>query len=226
MNELPNHIAFIMDGNGRWASMRGMPRNYGHKKGVETVERVIDHCKSRGIKVVSLYVFSTENWRRPKEEVDGLFDLATKYFSKLVKACKNGIKIVVSGERSGLPAELVNQIEQAEQATKAYDEMTVNLCINYGGRTEILSAVNKAVKDGITDFDENILRKYLYHDLPDPDIIVRTGGHVRLSNFLLFQSAYSELLFSDVLWPDYSSKDIDDVLTIYSKRTRNFGGLK
>lgn len=206
--------------------MRGMPRAYGHKKGVETVERVIDHCLQIGIKFISLYVFSTENWKRPNEEVKGLFELAKKYFSKLTDFRKKNIKIVVSGERNGLPAELVKEIAQAEKETLLNTAMTVNLCINYGGRTEIVSAVNKAISNKEKKIDEETLSKYMYHDMPDPDIIIRTGGHMRLSNFLLYQSAYSELFFTDTLWPDYSTKDIDDVLEIYSKRQRNYGGLK
>ncbi|MDD4833078.1 MAG: polyprenyl diphosphate synthase [Clostridia bacterium] len=226
MNNLPKHIAFIMDGNGRWASMRGMPRAYGHKKGVETVELVIDHCLKRGINFVSLYVFSTENWKRPTEEVSGLFDLAKKYFVKLTDFRKKNIKIVVSGEAKGLPSELNAEIKKAEKETENNTAMTVNLCINYGGRTEIVNAVNEAIKNREKIINEDVLRKYMYRDLPDPDIIVRTGGHMRLSNFLLFQSAYSELFFTDTLWPDYSAKEIDDVLDIYSKRQRNYGGLK
>ncbi|HPG92269.1 MAG TPA: polyprenyl diphosphate synthase [Clostridia bacterium] len=225
MNNLPNHIAFIMDGNGRWANMRGMPRAYGHKKGVETVERVINHCLQTGIKFVSLYVFSTENWKRPNEEVNGLFELAKKYFAKLTDFRKKNIKIVVSGERNGLPAELVKEIAQAEKETLINTAMTVNLCINYGGRTEIVSAVNNAIANKEKKIDEETLSKYMYHNMPDPDIIIRTGGHMRLSNFLLYQSAYSELFFTDTLWPDYSTKDIDDVLEIYSKRQRNYGGI-
>lgn len=226
MNDLPKHIAFIMDGNGRWANMRGMPRNYGHKKGLEAVERVLDCCLKRGIQVVSLYVFSTENWQRPKDEVDHLFDLAKKYISRFSEFCKRGIKIVISGERAGLPLDLIAEIDKIQSATAGNNAMTVNLCINYGGRNEIISAFNKAAETGVKRLDEETLRRFLYHCLPDPDIIVRTGGQMRLSNYLIFQSAYSELYFTDTLWPDIKEKDIDAVLEVYSHRQRNFGGLK
>lgn len=225
MNKLPNHIAFIMDGNGRWAALRGMPRNYGHKKGLETVETVLDCCLSKGIKVVSLYVFSTENWQRPKSEIDGLFDLARRYLGRFTEFCKKNIKVVVSGEVDGLPQSLAAEIVNIQKQTAANSAMTVNLCINYGGRKEIAAAFNKAVSAGVTRFEEETLRKYLYNDLPDPDLIVRTGGQMRLSNYLLYQSAYSELFFTDVLWPDFSEKDIANILEIYSRRCRNFGGL-
>ena len=218
------HIAFIMDGNGRWASMRGLNRNAGHKQGLSTVENVINWCKQASIEVVSLYVFSTENWKRPKKEVDGIFLLAKKYLNKFETFCQKGAKVVVSGSRDKLPADLVDQIEHVQLQTKDYDKITVNLCINYGGRDEIVCAVNNILASGGTVTEQSLLAT-MYVDLPEPDMIVRTGGHMRLSNFLLFQSAYSELYFTDTLWPDFSKQEFEKILQIYNGRVRNFGGL-
>ena len=182
------HIAFIMDGNGRWASMRGLNRNAGHKQGLSTVENVINWCKQASIEVVSLYVFSTENWKRPKKEVDGIFLLAKKYLNKFETFCENGIRVVVSGSRERLPEELVNKIEFIQQKTANHSQITVNLCINYGGRAELVAAVNNIIANGGTVSEESLLAA-MYCNLPEPDMIVRTGGHMRLSNFLLYQSA-------------------------------------
>ena len=224
MSQTLQHIAFIMDGNGRWASMRGLNRNVGHKHGLSTVENVIDWCKQAGIKAVSLYVLSTENWKRPKKEVDGIFLLAKKYLNKFESFCENGVKVVVSGSKDRLPVELVSKIESIQQKTMHHEEITVNLCINYGGRSEIVDAVNKILVNGGTVSEEALLSA-MYVDLPEPDMIVRTGGHMRLSNFLLYQSAYSELYFTDTLWPDFSKQEFDKILEIYYGRVRNFGGL-
>lgn len=224
MSKNLQHIAFIMDGNGRWASMRGLNRNFGHKQGLATVENVIGWCKQAGIKVVSLYVFSTENWKRPQKEVEGIFSLAKKYLNKFETFCKQGIKVVVSGSRDKLPADLVAKIDDIQQATACYDQITVNLCINYGGRSEIVCAVNNILASGEKVTEENLLNA-MYVNLPEPDLIVRTGGHMRLSNFLLFQSAYAELYFSDTLWPDFSKEEFDKIVAVYNSRVRNFGGL-
>ena len=218
------HLAFIMDGNGRWASLRGLNRNFGHKQGLVTVENVINWCKRSGIKVVSLYVFSTENWKRPKREVDGIFSLAKKYLNKFEVFCKQGVKVVVSGSREKLPADLVDKIEDIQQKTASHDQITVNLCINYGGRNEIVCAVNDIVANGGKVTEESLLNA-MYVNLPEPDMIVRTGGHMRLSNFLLYQSAYAELYFTDTLWPDFTKEEFDTIVDIYYGRVRNFGGL-
>lgn len=217
------HIAFIMDGNGRWAKLRGKPRNYGHRQGLKTVEKVLDWTVSAGIPYISLYVFSTENWKRSKSEVDGLFNLAEQYLSNFRKFCENRIRVVVSGSRNGLPPKLLKAIDEVVENTRHCTQLTCNLCINYGGRQEIADAVRKVAESG--DFSvENLLRN-MYNDLPDPDLIVRTGGHKRLSNFLLFQSAYAELSFTDTLWPDFSQDEYNKIVSQFMDTERNFGGV-
>jgi len=213
-----------MDGNGRWASMRGLSRNFGHKQGLETVKDVVGWCRQAGIKVVSLYVFSTENWKRPQKEVDGIFSLAQKYLDKLDVFCRDGIRVVVSGSKAKLPEKLVDKIDNIVRKTASNDKITVNLCLNYGGRDEIVCAVNNILAKGGTVTEQSLLSA-MYVDLPEPDLIVRTGGHMRLSNFLLYQSAYAELYFSDTLWPDFSKEEFDRILSNYNSRVRNFGGI-
>lgn len=217
------HIAFIMDGNGRWAKLRGKPRNYGHRQGLKTVEKVLEWTVSAGIPYISLYVFSTENWKRSKVEVDGLFSLAEQYLSNFRKFCENRIRVVVSGSRSGLPSKLLKSIDEVVENTRNCTQLTCNLCINYGGRQEIADALKRVAEGG--DFSvENICRN-MYNELPDPDLIVRTGGHKRLSNFLLFQSAYAELNFTDTLWPDFSLDEYNEIIRQYMGTERNFGGV-
>ena len=224
MKVVPLHIAVIMDGNGRWAKNRGLARLHGHQKGLDVAEQIIDHSLSIGVKYLSLYVFSTENWKRPVSEVNNLFALADRYLARFEKFCKDRVRVVVSGERDGLPEKLVKRIDYIEQQTKNFDAICVNLCINYGGQREIVEAVKKLYSKGKEITAENILSN-MYHNLPEPDIILRTGGQKRLSNFLLFQSAYSELFFSDTLWPDFTTDEYDSIIDEYCKRTRNFGGL-
>ncbi|MBR2966549.1 MAG: di-trans,poly-cis-decaprenylcistransferase [Clostridia bacterium] len=224
MSNFPQHIAIIMDGNGRWAEQRNLPRSDGHKKGLETVERIISHCKDIGIKYLSLYVFSTENWKRSKEEVANLFDLAYRYLGRLDNFCKQDIKIVVSGDLTKLPTKLCKRIEKIQQRTQNATALCLNLCINYGGRQEIAVACQRVLQQGLQVTEQNILQN-LYQNLPEPEIVVRTGGHKRLSNFLLFQSAYSELYFCDTFWPDFDEKQLDDIVADYTSVTRNFGGL-
>lgn len=220
----PTHVAFIMDGNGRWAKAKGLARLHGHKRGLDVAESVIDHSLAVGIKFLSLYVFSTENWKRPENEINNLFALADRYLSRLEKFCKDRVRVVVSGEREGLPENLVCKIEHIEQATCDFDAICVNLCINYGGQREIVEAVKKLNKQGNEITVEGI-KNNLYRKLPDPDLIIRTGGQKRLSNYLLFQSAYSELAFTDTLWPDFTNDEYDAILADYRRRIRNFGGL-
>ncbi len=222
---IPTHIGIIMDGNGRWAKAKGLIRMYGHKKGLEVAEEIIDFSQTLGIKYLSLYVFSTENWKRPKAEVDSLFSLADKYLSRLEKFCKNRVRIVVSGERKGLPEKLVSKIKKIEQATKNFDGICVNLCINYGGQNEIVKAANALAKSN-SEITVESLSEFLYNSfIPKPDLIIRTGGQKRLSNFLLYQSAYSELYFSDTLWPDFSLKEYDNIIKEYQLRIRTYGGI-
>ena len=224
MKCVPTHVAVIMDGNGRWAKNRGLARLHGHKKGLEVAEQIIDHALTCGVKYLSMYVFSTENWKRPASEVNNLFALADRYLSRFEKFCKDKVRVVVSGERDGLPDKLVKKIDYIEQQTKNFDAICVNLCINYGGQREIVEAVKKLYSKGKEITAENILDN-MYHKLPEPDIILRTGGQKRLSNFLLFQSAYAELFFTDTLWPDFTTEEFDAILAEYSTRSRNFGGL-
>ena len=224
MKNVPLHIAVIMDGNGRWAKNKGLARLHGHKKGLEVAEQIIDHSLSVGVKYLSLYVFSTENWKRPKSEVNNLFALADRYLARFEKFCKDRVRVVVSGEREGLPDKLVARIDSIEQQTKDFDAICVNLCINYGGQREVVEAVKKLHSSGKEITAENILDN-MYNKLPEPDIILRTGGQKRLSNFLLFQSAYSELFFTDTLWPDFTMEEYDSIIAEYCTRSRNFGGI-
>lgn len=224
MKNIPTHIAIIMDGNGRWAKGRGLARLHGHKRGLEVAENIIDHSLSVGVKYLSLYVFSTENWKRPESEVSHLFSLADKYLSRFEKFCKDRVRVVISGEREELPTKLAQKIVYIEQQTRDFDAICVNLCINYGGQREIVEAVKRLNGQGKEITLEGI-KSNLYQALPEPDIILRTGGQKRLSNFLLFQSAYSELFFSDTLWPDFTVEEYDTILAEYANRTRNFGGI-
>ncbi|MCM1043704.1 MAG: polyprenyl diphosphate synthase [Corallococcus sp.] len=221
---LIKHLAIIMDGNGRWAKLRGLNRNLGHREGLKTVEKVIGWAKDAQIKYLSLYVFSTENWKRPQDEVDGIFRLADKYLSRFERLAKDNIRVIVSGERDRLSTKLLAKIDDIQRDTAMCNGICVNLCLNYGGRQEIVSAVNKLVTSGI-EITESTIALSMYHNIPEPDLIVRTGGQMRLSNFLMFQSAYSELYFTDTLWPDFTKEEFLGILETYSNRIRNFGGV-
>ena len=224
MNKL-THVAIIMDGNGRWAKSKGLVRMQGHKQGLVTAEKIIEHSIKRGIKYISLYVFSTENWKRPQKEISTLFSLADKYLDKFQEFCKNQVRVVVSGDKTGLPQKMVDKIELIQNKTAKFDAICVNLCINYGGQADIVQAVNKLVESG-TKVTCQSLQQSLYNGfIPAPDISVRTGGQKRLSNFLLYQSAYSDLYFSDTLWPDFTNEEYDAIIADYETRIRNFGGL-
>lgn len=222
--KLPNHIGIIMDGNGRWAKMRGKERSYGHKVGSENVDRIVSYAFERGIKVMSLYAFSCENWQRPKAEVDELMRLLDVYMKKFIKkVLKNDVRLSVMGDVEKLSPSLQKSIKKAMQNTADKKGFVLNIGINYGGRQEIVNAVNKLVKDGKDITVDSISENLYTAPFGEPDIIVRTGGEYRLSNFMLFQGAYSELYFTDVLWPDFNEKEFDKVLVEYSKRTRRFG---
>ena len=233
---LPKHIGFIMDGNGRWAKMRGLERSEGHKAGAKTFRRVVEYCADVGIEHVTFYAFSTENWSRPEKEVKALMKLFKEYLLEAdERERENDIRqsrIRFIGERDGLPKDLLRLIEKAEKISSKYSKITVNVALNYGGRAEITHAVKeiaKKVKDGelsVDDISENLISDNIYTaGQPDPDIIVRPSGEYRLSNFLTWQSAYSEFWFSDILWPDFTEKDINDILFDYEKRNRRFGGV-
>lgn len=233
---LPQHIGFIMDGNGRWAKMRGLERSEGHKAGAQTFRKIVEYCADVGIKYVTFYAFSTENWSRPEKEVKALMKLFKEYLLEADEREKeNDIrqsKIRFIGERDGLPKDLLRLIEKAEKVSSKYSKITVNVALNYGGRAEITHAVKtiaEKVKKGelsVDEISEQIVGDYLYTaGQPDPDIIVRPSGEFRLSNFLTWQSAYSEFWFSDILWPDFTEKDVNEILFDYQKRNRRFGGV-
>ncbi len=233
---LPQHIGFIMDGNGRWARMRGLERSEGHKAGAKTFRKIVEYCADVGIKHVTFYAFSTENWSRPENEVKALMKLFKEYLLEAdERESENDIRqsrIRFIGEREGLPKDLLRLIEKAEKKSSKYDKITVNVALNYGGRAEITHAVKEIaqrVKNGqmsVEDISEESVSDFIYTaGQPDPDIIVRPSGEFRLSNFLTWQSAYSEFWFSDVLWPDFTEKDVNDILFDYQKRNRRFGGV-
>ena len=221
MNKL-NHVAFIMDGNGRWGKKKKRSRNYGHLKGVEVVKKIVSFSIKKKIPIVTFYVFSSENWKRPKKEVFYLFKLIKNYFSKEIKNIINqGIKINILGEINKLSTDIKSTLKKTEELTKNNRKIIVNLAINYGSKIEILNAFKKTKKLTIKNFKKNLYTK----NLPDPDILIRTGGHQRLSNFLLWQIAYSELFFLKKLWPDFNSNDLIKIIKKYKISKRNFGGV-
>jgi undecaprenyl diphosphate synthase len=223
----PNHIGFILDGNRRWAVENGLPKLVGHKKGYENLKTIADECFERGIKVVSAYIFSTENWNRELEEVNYLMDLALKIFTKdLNELVEKGIKIVVSGRRDRLDDKIIRAIDDTVAKTADNTKGTINICFNYGGQSEIADAIKNIIDSGIKadEVTPELVRQNLYHpELPVVDYIVRTSGEKRLSNFLLWDSAYAELEFVAVHWPAFSSSDLDSVLEEYVNRKRRFG---
>lgn len=222
---LPEHIGIIMDGNGRWAKKRALPRSAGHKAGANVFRTISKECERLGIKYVTFYAFSTENWKRPKEEVDALMNLFMEYLleakSDMTQAGNSKIKFI--GEREGLSQELLDLMQEAEEETSSHTGTTVYLAINYGGRQEIVSAVNRLIKQGKAEITEQDISNEIY-TVPDCDLIIRPSGEQRLSNFLLWQSAYSEFWYSNVLWPDFKVDDLHEALTEFEKRNRRFGG--
>lgn len=226
---LPIHIGIIMDGNGRWAKKRGLSRTNGHKEGLEAAKRIVAHASDLGIKYLSLYCFSTENWRRSSEEVNFLLVLIKAHLRKQYDFYhKHHIRIMHSGNIQDLPEAVTKEIELAEQETANFDGMRVNLLINYGGRREIVRAVQRigAIKGDLHNITEEDISSHLDHpEIPDLDLLIRTGGEVRLSNFLLWQSAYSEMYFSDIYWPQWSAENLDDALAYFQSRQRRFGGI-
>ena len=224
--KIPRHIGIIMDGNGRWAQQKGKKRSYGHKAGSENVQKVAEHAFRRGVEIISLYAFSSENWARPREEVDELMRLLGEHLKKLAsKAVKNGIRIDVLGNKERLSPKL-NKIIAEQTAKTAGGKKILNILIDYGGRGEIAHAL-KALKASGAEITEESVSRFLYTaGLPDPDLIVRTGGELRLSNFLLYQSAYAELYFTDVLWPDFGAEELDKALESYASRKRRYGKIE
>lgn len=234
MENIPKHIAIIMDGNGRWAKKRKLPRTMGHKAGVETIRRVLKEADKLGVKYMTLYAFSTENWKRPKEEVNALMKLLIQYLRQEINELhKNGVKINVLGDITKLPKECQEEIEKSVDKTKNNKGITMNIALNYGGRDEILRAVKSISEEvlngniSIEDINDEVMENYLYtKGIPDPDIIIRPSGEQRLSNFLLWQCAYSEFWYSDICWPDFKEKDLHRAIYDFQRRDRRFGGVK
>ncbi len=222
---VPNHIAIIMDGNGRWAKNQNKPRVFGHKAGANTLRKIMEYCNKIGVTYLTVYAFSTENWKRSQEEVDALMFLFKSYIkSERENLLKNKIRFMVSGREEGVNPSLMEAIKELEEATSKDYEMTLNIAFNYGGRAEITDAVNKILKEGKTSITEEEFSKYLYNDIPDPDFVIRTSGEFRISNFLLWQIAYSEIYITDKYWPDFDEIEMEKAILSYSKRERRFGG--
>ncbi len=233
MNTIPNHVGIIMDGNGRWAQERNKKRSEGHKEGAKTLEKLALYAKKIGVKVLTVYAFSTDNFKRSKEEVDYLMNLLIYYFDhKLKKVCDEGIKVVFSGRKEPLREDVLTAMENIKERTKNNTECILNICLNYGGQEEIVDATKdicKKMLDG--EFDINTLNrenyfKFLYQDLPPIDLLIRTGREHRLSNFMLYESFYAEIYFCDTLFPDFLENDLDEAISYYQNRDRRFGSIK
>ncbi|MBQ8264436.1 MAG: isoprenyl transferase [Oscillospiraceae bacterium] len=230
-NNLPRHIAIIMDGNGRWAKKRKMPRTAGHAVGAETFRKIATYCKDIGLDYLTVYAFSTENWRRPKEEVDAIMGLLEKYLLEAIeKMERDRVKMKFFGDVSVLSPRLRELIERTEEISKRFEGCQVNICLNYGGRDEVVRAMRRyasEVAEGrANDIDEAGVSEYLFSaGVPDPDLLIRPGGEYRLSNFLMWQSAYSELYFTDTLWPDFTEKEINRAIAEFQHRERRYGGV-
>ncbi len=222
MNKL-NHVAFIMDGNGRWGNKKRKGRNFGHLNGVKTVKKVVRNSIKLGIPIVTFYVFSTENWRRPKSEINFLFGLIINYFKKELKnVISNGIRIHIMGKINKLPSKIKKTLKEVIKVTEKNKKITVNLAINYGSKDEIITATKKLKKKiNINSLEKNLFTK----NMPNPDILIRTGGHKRLSNFMLWQLAYAEIYFLDKLWPDFNNQDYKKIIERFKKEKRNFGSI-
>lgn len=233
LSRLPQHVAIIMDGNGRWAQKRGLPRSVGHRAGVESLRTAVKVCTNIGIKYLTVYAFSTENWKRPKEEVDTLMNLLVEYLEKEVAELnQQGVQIRAYGDLAGLPLAAQQALTRSINLTAKNNKLVLGLCLNYGGRAEIVQAVNQIaaeVKAGKIDpgsIDEEMIEKFLYtRDIPDPDLLIRPAGELRISNYLLWQLAYTEFWLTDVLWPDFREEHFLQAIVDYQKRERRFGGL-
>ena len=231
--KVPSHVAIIMDGNGRWAKNRGLKRTNGHKKGAEALKKISEYVYDKHIKILSVFAFSTENWKRDKEEVDYLMDLFIKAFKENFEVVKKkNVKFIFSCVKEKLSDKVIKQMNKMMEDTKDNKNGIFNICLNYGGQDEIIEAtkkISKEVLDGnidIKDINKDMFNKYLFNDLPPIDLMIRTSGEYRISNFMLWQMAYSELYFTDTLWPDFDEKEFDKALDSYNKRDRRFGGVK
>ncbi len=231
---VPKHIAIILDGNGRWAKKKGMPRNYGHAQGSKNVERICEDAFKLGVKYLTVYAFSTENWKRPQDEVDALMNLLRNYMKTCLKTAeKNRMRVRVLGDKTALDEDIRNRIEELEEATKHNDGLNFQIALNYGSRDEMVRAMKRMCMDckaGAVEpeqISEALFESYLdTHDIPDPDLMIRTSGEQRLSNYLLWQLAYSEFYFTDVLWPDFTKEELIKAIEYYNGRDRRFGGVK
>ena len=224
---IPKHIAIIMDGNGRWAKKRNLPRTLGHREGAKSLRKIITHAGKIGVKYLTVYAFSTENWKRSKDEVEALMFLFKSYLSGEEKnIMENNIRFMVSGSEEGVSKSLLEAIRRLEELSKDNTGLTLNIAFNYGGRTEIVDAVNKILKEGKNKIEEKDFSKYLYNMMPDPELLIRTSGELRISNFLLWQIAYSEIYITETLWPDFDEAELDRAIESYNNRDRRFGGVK
>lgn len=233
MSRIPHHVAIIMDGNGRWAKKRGLPRNAGHAAGAETFRDIANYCKELGMEYLTVYAFSTENWKRSEEEVSGIMGLLEKYLDEAIESMvRDGNRLKVFGDLSRLSLPLRQRIEKTELLNQQIQGFQANLCVNYGGRDEILQGVKSAMREAKAGLiDENSVNedwfssKLYFAGIPDPDLIIRPSGEQRLSNFMLWQCAYSEFYFSDVLWPDFTRAELDKAIVAYQSRDRRYGGV-
>lgn len=229
--KIPNHVAIILDGNGRWAKKRGLKRSLGHKAGFENLKKLSKYIFNKGVKTLSVFAFSTENFKRDKDEVDYLMDLLVKRFRELINK-EDDVKIVFSGRREGLREDVIEAINEIEELTKEKEGHILNICFNYGGRIDIVDATKKILLDyekgniNIDDLDEEKYKEYLYNKISDIDLLIRTSGEIRISNFILYQLAYSEMYFPDTLFPDFDEKEFDKAIVAYNNRDRRFGGIK
>jgi undecaprenyl diphosphate synthase len=232
-SRIPIHIAIIMDGNGRWAKERNLPRTVGHRAGMDTIRRIVKECSRLGVRYLTLYAFSTENWKRPQEEVSALMKLVVEYITKEIDELhKNKVIFNVIGDISKLPEACQQSIKVAKEKTKDNGGLTLNIALNYGGRDEIISGVKEIAEEvlkgtlRVSDIDSGVVSNHLYtRGMPDPDIIIRPSGELRLSNYLLWQSAYSEFWFSDINWPDFQEEDLHNAIIDFQNRNRRFGGV-
>lgn len=228
---LPRHIAVIMDGNGRWAKQRGLPRTAGHAMGAETFRRIATYCKNIGVEYLTVYAFSTENWKRPADEVAAIMELLEKYLQEAIETMeRDRVRMTFFGDISFLSNKLQKLIAETEKISRRFEGVQVNMCVNYGGRDEILRAARlyaAQYKETGAALDETTFSQYMYTaNIPDPDLIIRPSGEMRLSNFLLWQMAYSEFYFTDVYWPDFDEREIDRAILAYQSRDRRYGGVK
>lgn len=226
---IPKHIAIIMDGNGRWAKEKGKLRVEGHKKGAENIEKIIDYSIKLGVKYLTVYAFSTENWKRPEAEVKALMKLFAKYLDdKKEELKKQGVKLLVTGTEENIPNKLLKKIRNTEEYLSDCNQITFNIAFNYGGRKEIVDGINKILKEnrGNKEINEEEFKKYMYRpEIPDPELVIRTSGEFRVSNFLLWEIAYSEFYVTNVYWPDFDEREYDLAIASYNKRDRRFGGV-